>query len=159
METLNRFNVEDNNLEENTVYSLAHTYSLIEKKIEEYLKQFNLSATKFNCLMVIKHQGKDVGLSQTEISKHLIVTTSNVAKLLDRMYKEDLVERQEQKEDRRFNRIKVTKKGSDILDQIWPGYKSIIQELTGLLTYEELQQLYNLSTKWYSKLETHGKTT
>lgn len=158
MESINKFNVENNNLEENAVYGLAHTYSLIEKKIEEYLKQFELGISKFNCLMVIKHQGKDIGLSQIEISKHLVVTTSNVAKLLSKLDDNSLIERCEQKKDRRFNFVKITPKGSDILDKIWPGYKAVIQEITDLLTHEELQQLYNLSTKWYNKLENSNKT-
>ena len=148
----NRFNVEDNNLEENTVYGLAHTYSLIEKKIEEYLKPFGLGISKFNFLMVIKHKGQDTGMSQVEISEHLVVTPSNVAKLLVKLENEGLIERSVQK-DRRFNYVKITKEGSNILDQIWPGYKSVIQEITGLLTHKELQELYGLSTKWYSKLE------
>lgn len=154
MELLNRFNVEDDNLEEKTVYSLAHTYSLIEKKIEEYLKLYNLSVTKFNCLMVIKHQGKETGISQIEISKRLIVTTSNIAKLLDKLDTEDLIERSVLKEDRRINLVKITQKGSDLLDQIWPGYKSVIQEVTDLIAHKQLQELYELLSEWYNRLET-----
>lgn len=153
MQVVDKFNVQDGNLEETTIYGLAYTSSLIIKKIEEYLKPYNLNTTNFNCLMVIKHQGKKTGISQIDISQNLIVTTSNVARILEKLENEKLIERCAQKEDRRVNLVTITKKGSDLLDEIWDGYKSAITGITELLPKDELKKLNELLTKWHTKLE------
>src|SRR3989339_9165 len=137
MEKLKRFGIEDNDYQQGAVYGVAHVYFLISREIENYLKPFNLNPTSFNALMIIKHQGKEDGISQIDIGKRLVVTASNMTKLLDKLNNEALIERSAQKGDRRVNLIKITKKGSDLLDQAWPGYKGTIDEITGLLEKKE----------------------
>ena len=76
-------------------------YALLENKISQYLLPFNLTAVKFNALMLIKHEGGNQGLSQNEISHHLIVSPSNITRLLDSLTKEGLISRNIHKTDRR----------------------------------------------------------
>ena len=139
--------------EKAAIYSLACAYFAIEHKIADYLRPYNLSPVKFNTLMIIKHQGKDKGLSQAEIGRHLIVSASNMTHLLDRMSKEGLIERLPQKGDRRVNLVKITKKGSDLLDKAWPGYCAKLLEIGRWLNNNELKQLAGLLYKWFDKLE------
>jgi len=145
--------IEKEKLERTAIYALACAYSVIERKISDYLRPFNLSPVKFNALMIIKHQGKSKGLSQVKIGKHLIVTASNMTRLLDRMSKEKLIERFPQKGDRRVNLIKITKKGSDILDKAWPGYCDRLVGIGGALKKNELEQISKLLLKWFDKLD------
>ncbi|MEI7475513.1 MAG: MarR family transcriptional regulator [bacterium] len=154
MEKVKPFGIdfENDNYAENTVYGMAAVFSLIEKEVEEILKPYNLSTAKFNALMIIKHQGGDDGLSQVEIGKKLIVTASNMTKLLDRLTKENLIIREAQKGDRRVNIIKITQKGSELLDEAWPSYLQKIKELTGLLENQELKQISEILGKWFEKL-------
>jgi DNA-binding MarR family transcriptional regulator len=153
MEQFKKFGIDDGNIEEGAIYGIASVFSLIEKEIETCLKPFNLNPTSFNALMIIKHQGKDQGISQIEIGKRLIVTASNMTKLLDKLNKEGFVQRFAQEGDRRVNLIKITQKGSDLLDQAWPGYKAKVQEITSLVDQEELEQSTNILAKWFKKLE------
>ena len=76
-----------------------------------------------------------------------------MTKLLDRLNKEGLIERHSQEGDRRVNLIKVTKKGSDILDKAWPGYVEIIKKVTGLISKQELKQVSDILLNWFEKLE------
>lgn len=154
METLKNFGIEikKDNYQEVAVYGLARIYSLIDKEISAYLRPYNLSLAKFNALMVIKHIGKDNGLSQIEIGRRLIVTASNMTRLLDKLAKEGLIERLSQKGDRRVNIIRITKKGTDILDKAWPGYYKKVLSLANLLEKNELKQAANLVVKWCHKL-------
>lgn len=141
------------NISETAVYGLACAYALVEKKIADYLRQFNLSPAKFNSLMVIKHIGKEKGLSQAEIGRRLIVTDSNMTRLLDKLEKEGFIERLSQKGDRRVNLIKISKKGSELLDRVWPGYYKKISGISGLLGREELKSASNLLIKWCHRIE------
>ena len=154
MDKFNRFGV---NIDQETpgkavVHEIACIYSVIEKQISDYLRPFNLSPTKFNALMIIKHQGGTKGLRQVEIVKRLIATPSNITRLIDRISKEGLVERFAQEGDRRVNLVKITKKGSDLLNKVWPGYCEITEQIAAVLKNSELNDLSGLLLKWFDKL-------
>lgn len=134
-------------------HGTACVFARLENSLSECLKPYQLTPVKFNTLMLIKHRGLERGLSQNEISHHLIVTPSNITRLLDRLKKEGLITRCAQKGDRRVNLIKITPKGSVILDAVWKSYEKHIKNITGGLKKEELSDLSRLLLKWYSTLE------
>lgn len=154
MEPLKHFGIKlrKDNYQETAIYELASAYLHIEKEISVYLRPFNLTPAKFNAMMIIKHIGKDKGISQAEIGKRLIVTASNMTRLLDKIEREGFIERLSLKGDRRVNLIKISKKGSSLLDQVWPGYYKKIRELANLLNQDDLRQLTHLFEKWCCKL-------
>jgi DNA-binding MarR family transcriptional regulator len=139
--------------EEAALYAVACVYALAERKISDYLRPYNLTPAKFNAMMVIKHQGKEKGLSQIEIGRRLIVSASNMTRLLDKLDKEGYIKWLEQKGDRRVNLVKISKKGAEILDRLWPGYLKKTVEITSLLEKEELNQASGLLLKWFAKLK------
>ena len=128
-------------------------YSLLQRKLDEYFKPFDLTPVKFNALMLIKYLGGDKGISQNEISHHLIVSASNITRLIDRLIKDGYAERTICEEDRRVKRIHVTDKGSDVLSKVFHGYAELIQQSVYLLERPEVEQLSSLLLKWFSKLE------
>ena len=156
MDFLDRFGIDTKKEKfgETAIYGLACAYSLIEKEISGYLRPYNLTPAKFNAMMVIKHAGKKSGLSQIEIGRRLIVTASNMTRLIDRLQREGFIERFDEKGDRRINRIKISKKGSDVLDKVWPGYYAKLMEICSFLDREELRQLSQAIVKWCDKLGT-----
>lgn len=154
MEPLRQFGVDlyKNSLLEGSVYGVARTFTLVEKVISDNLRLYNLTSAKFNALMVIKHKGRNKGISQIEIGRHLVVTASNMTRLIDKLDKEGFIDRLNLKSDRRVNLVKISKKGSDLLDQLWPGYYKKIQELAKLLKHNELRQLTHILEKWCDKI-------
>ena len=128
-------------------------YSLLYGKMEEYFKDYALTPVKFNALLLIKHMGGDEGLSQNEICHHLIVSPSNITRLIDRLIKDGYVERNASQKDRRIKLIKITKSGAEILDKLFHGYGEMIQESVYVLERQEVEQLSLLLLKWFSKLE------
>ena len=154
MDKFNRFgiNIDQQKPGRAVVYEIACIYSVIEKCISDYLRPFNLSPTKFNALMIIKHQGGEKGLRQIEIVKRLIATPSNMTRLIDRMSKEGIVERFSQEGDRRVNLVKITKKGSALLDEVWSGYCDVTDQIAVSLKNSEKKELSGLLLKWFDKL-------
>lgn len=120
-----------NRMNEEVIYNVARAYTIIDNFISKFLETYNLSPAKFNILLMVKHVGKDKGISQQEISKLLLVTTSNMTRMIDKLEKDEYVERIDQKGDRRVNLIRITKKGSDLLNAIWPHYKEKIDKIIG----------------------------
>ena len=116
-------------LKEELLYNLGYCYVMLEKKIEGILSPYELSPVKMNALLIIKHVGKDKGISQAELSKRMIVTAGNITRLIDRLQNEKLVERSSLRNDRRVNLLKITSKGSDLLDRVWPIYKRKVDEI------------------------------
>lgn len=140
-------------IHEEVIYSMALIYNLVNTEIASYLRDFNLSAGKLNILIAIRHQGKGEGLTQVEISKHLIVTPSNMTKMLDKLEKDGLVERKALEGDRRVNIINVTKKGEKLLDGIWDGYNLVLKSLVGKIIQEKQKHLASILTEWFEKLK------
>jgi len=120
-------------LKEELLYNLGYCYVTLEKKISEILAPYDLSPVKMNALLIIKHVGKEKGLSQSELSKKMIVTAGNITRLIDRLQSEKLVERSPLKEDRRVNLLRITNKGSDLLDKAWPVYKRNVDQIVSLI--------------------------
>ncbi len=158
MQPFKRFGIElgKENYPEAAIYGIACIYLLIDKEISDYLRPFSLTPAKFNALMVVKHQGKNKGLSQVEIGKFLIVTASNITRLIDKLQKDKFIERFSRQGDRRVNLVRISRKGSELLDKVWPGYYDKIKELAVLISKEELIGVSGLLLKWVGKFEEHS---
>jgi len=154
MQTLEHFGIriKKDEYQEASIYGIACIYALMEKQISDYLRVLDLTPAKFNAMMIIKHIGKDKGLSQIEIGRRLIVTASNMTRLSDKLEKEGYIERLSQKGDRRVKLIKISQKGSDILDKAWPGYYEKISHIANLLDKADQKHVVNLISKWCERL-------
>ena len=119
-------------LKETFLYTLASCYVLCEKEISDTLAPHGLSPVKMNALLVIKHIGKKRGIPQVEICKKMVVTAGNMTGLVSRLRRQKLVNRCVSSGDRRVNLIKITKKGSDLLDKVWPVYKQEVDRVVSL---------------------------
>ena len=126
---------------EDIVYGIGEIYSLLTKKLSSLLKEHNFSLSKFNILMIVKHVGRDKGISQEGIGNKLIVTASNMSRMIDKLEKEELVKRGAQEGNRRINLIFITKKGSDLLDRIWPSYEKKLKEIGNILSSRDQKAL------------------
>src|SRR5882757_9799188 len=99
---------------EEAVYSVTLIHNVLNKNISALHALYNLTPGKFNILMVIKHIGGEKGIKQVDISKNLILTPSNITKLIDKLEKEKLVSRSAPSQDRRVNIVTITAKGSKL---------------------------------------------
>ena len=102
--------------------------------------------------MVIKHHGKNDGMPQVQLSKYLILTPSNMTKLIAKLEKEGLVERSALKGDRRVNITRITKKGSDLLDRVWETYNEQLLVLTAQLTKNDQEILSKILIAWLKEM-------
>ncbi len=138
---------------EEAVYGVVLLYNLIRNAISSYLQTYGLSPGKFNVLMAIKHQGGKRGVSQVEVSKRLLVTPSNMTRLLDKLEKDGLVVREARSGDRRVNLVKATPKAARLLDEIWPGYVAVVDRLASALGGPDQRAVSALLQKWLMRLE------
>ncbi len=137
---------------EEIVYSVALLYNVISSDISSFLKEYGLSIGKLNILIAIKRYGGLDGIRQVEVSQHLIVTPSNMTKMIDKLEADGLAERSALEGDRRVNMVKVTLKGSKLLDLIWDGYAEKLKQSVKGLTGNKQKQLATLLTDWFENM-------
>ena len=129
-------------LSHKALLNVYYTASRLRKKAGEFFQPFGLTDVQFNLMMLLKHQGgAEGGLSQARISKMMLVNRANITTLIDRMEKAGLVERTPAPSDRRFNIIKLTGKGKELLAQVEPLYTEEVKEVMATLRETEQKNL------------------
>lgn len=131
------FSMKDVRLPEGAVvYSLARTYSLVIRKLAKMYQRFGLSVASFN-LLVLLQRGKDSeSLTQYAIGERLVVSPSDMTGLIDRLEKKGLVRRLPGK-DRRCNLVRITPKGSTLVDEVWPYHAQEMKRLAAAFNQHE----------------------
>jgi DNA-binding MarR family transcriptional regulator len=85
-----------------------------------FFARWDLSPSQFNVLNLL-HESPD-GVSQTDLSRALIMHRSNVTGLVDRLEKRGLVRRRRHPRDRRAHCVTLTPAGGRLLGDILPAY-------------------------------------
>lgn len=85
-----------------------------------FFERWDISPSQFNVLNLL--HANDIGLSQTELGRQLIMHRSNVTGLVDRLEKRGLVRRKAVVGDRRAYRVVLTRRADDLLAEILPRY-------------------------------------
>jgi DNA-binding MarR family transcriptional regulator len=138
---------------EEAFYGLVLVYIALFDKMAKYLDTYGLTPAKMNVLMVIKHQGGEAGLSQKEIGKRLMVTASNMTRMLSKLEREKLIERAGQLGDKRIRIVRVSKRGSQILDNAWPGYIKTMKAQMDRISLTDQKFLATLMFQWLRDLK------
>jgi len=99
---------------------LLRTAETVWNASRVFFARWDLSPSQFNILNLLRLAPE--GLSQTDLSRELIMHRSNVTGLVDRLEKRGLVERREVENDRRAYSVVLTSAGSDLVRDILPEY-------------------------------------
>ena len=143
---------------EATLYNVVRTFTLLNRLFQRHYAQFDLTPAKLNVLMLVKHVGGEEGLPQREIAKRLIISGSDVTGLIDRLEKDGVLTRRGASNDRRIKLIKITHKGSALLDRLWPAHTEQVDSIMSPLSKKEQEQLIALLTKLRAKLQNKDGT-
>jgi DNA-binding MarR family transcriptional regulator len=85
-----------------------------------FFDRWDISPSQFNVLNLL--YGTPEGMSQSDLSRLLIMHRSNATGLIDRLERRLLVRRESHPSDRRAYRVVITPAGADLLNQIYPHY-------------------------------------
>ena len=127
-------------LNHEALLSLVRTSSLMQKMADRFFSEFGLTDVQFNILMILKEHGPN-GLSQQDLSEHLIVTKSNVVGLIDRLESAGYVRREAHPTDRRYNQIVLTQQGEKLETRIEAQYFVEVDRMMNVLTASQKKTL------------------
>lgn len=130
-----------------TLLNIFRTSSLLSRYSDNFFSKHNITDIQFNILVTLKEYSPIEGINQNELSKMLIVSKSNIVGLIDRLEKAEYVERKVPENDRRVNKIFVTKKGLKLIEKLHDGYFNEVNNIIGCLTNQEKKYVISAMEK------------
>lgn len=110
----------------------------VEKVLKQDIASYNLNPSEFGVLEYLFHKGNQ---PMANLCKRLLMANSSMTYVVDNLAKSGYVEKIENKEDKRSNFVKLTKKGEDYIKSIFPSHEEKIDAIFSLLTNEEIDAL------------------
>lgn len=98
--------------------------------------KFGIAAEQFATLKIIDEEGT---VSQTQIAELLEKDKTTVGRSIESLVKKELICIENVKNDRRANRVSLSKKGKEILNSAMPISKTFNENLKSKLSKEELE--------------------
>jgi DNA-binding MarR family transcriptional regulator len=118
---------------------LLRTAETLWNSSRVFFERWELSPSQFNVLNLL--YGEPGGLSQSQLSRQLIMHRSNVTGLVDRLEARKLAQRQESATDRRMYRVVLTAEGRKLVSQVLPHYYKAAEEVWGDVPAARARQL------------------
>ena len=114
------------------VLSIVRTANLLSLTGASLFRKFNLTEAQFNVLLILKYADHD--LTQSDLSKRLVVTRASVTSVLDRLEKKGLVKRSNVPGNRRIYHVSLTSIGMDLIEKVEPQYLELVHVVTSELS-------------------------
>lgn len=127
---------------------LVRTEQRILARVEEDLKRAGFPPLEWYDVLYELDREPTGTLAQAEVQARVLLAQYNLCRLVDRLQRENLVERRPSPEDGRSNLLVITPKGRALRKSIWPAYATAIQtHLGSRITCDEARQLSGLLDK------------
>lgn len=130
-------------LEEEALLNLVRTHEFVQQRQADFFKQFQLTATQYNILRILRGAGKD-GVTCSQAAERMVAADPDITRLLDRLEARQLIDRQRSSEDRRVVISRITAQGTALLKEIDRPLAEFVKRQVGHLGKERLTQLIEI---------------
>ena len=131
-------------------YSITDVGRLLRTVFERRVRAFGLTRAQW---LVIARVHRRPGLSQSEVADLLEIEKASAGRLIDRMQAKGWLQRRDDANDRRINRLHLTPAAERLHAAIWPIAEETVDTALGDLSAEERRQLSELMTRVKAKLQ------
>lgn len=115
---------------------------LIEREVDALMRaRFDSTIARFDFLSALERHG---ALTLGEVSQYLLVSNGNVTQLASRLRGDGLIEAQVDENDRRVQRVRLTRRGEGVFKQMANAHAACVDRLLGDLTRSDRQALLRL---------------
>src|SRR5688572_12470343 len=116
---------------------------LIERRVRAGLREdFGTTLPRFDLMAQLERHAE--GLKMNELSRLLLVTGGNVTAIVDQLEKEGLVERLDERADRRAFRIRLTRSGDKTFADMARAHEEWVVDLLAGLSRRDQDELLRL---------------
>ena len=120
------------------IYSIRRLMQAGEHYTKALNKIYNVSAAQINCLLALYENGP---LPPSQIAKYVMVNSSTVTGIIDRLEKKDLVKRLRISQDRRVITVELTKSGKMLAENAPSPIQQKIIDGLNQLSPSEIEQI------------------
>ena len=138
--------IKKDKLYESAYFNFLKTSNLIEEQVKQALKEHDLTHSQLNVLYILKENDPNP-VSNSEINQRILVKSPDLTRLLDRLVKKNLVDRQICPENRRKMNIKLTEHGKQVFEKANSDAKRSVNNFFENLTEKEAGQLREIMRK------------
>ncbi|KEZ85516.1 MarR family transcriptional regulator [Clostridium sulfidigenes] len=110
-----------------------------KKLADEFNRRLQENGTTRVQWIALFYIGKAGEISQKELSDYMDIKESSMVRLIDRMEKEELVERRKDSEDRRITKIILTDKGKFLKEELMPRGQEFQDDVLKGISKENLE--------------------
>ena len=116
------------------IFSIRRLIQARELYTKELSRTYQVSASQLNCILALRENGP---LPPSRIAKHMMVKSSTVTGVVDRLEQKGLVRRARNSPDRRVINVELTEAGTRLAENAPPPIQQKI--IDGLSTLTERQ--------------------
>ncbi len=120
------------------IFAIRRLMQAGEHYTKELNKIYNVSAAQINCLIALQEHGP---LSPSQIAKHVMVNSSTITGIIDRLEKKDLVRRLRISPDRRVVTVELTKAGQILAQNAPPPIQQKLIDGLQRLSPNEIDEI------------------
>lgn len=142
-------NTDEYNLNDSYGYFLNLISTSLKVKLEEQLKQFDITSHQFGILLTVL---KKENLTQRDIVKYTNGDEPSTTRVIARLEAKGFLRRVTDEHDKRKRLVSLTKEGKALLEKMLPYAKEENKKLANSLTSEEQTTFLNLLRKVESGL-------
>ena len=120
------------------IYAIRRLMQAGEHYTKELNKIYNVSAAQINCLIALRENGP---LSPSQIARYVMVNSSTITGIIDRLEKKGLVERMRLSHDRRVITVELTNNGKILAENAPPPIQQKIIDGLNKLSPTEIDHI------------------
>lgn len=129
---------------------LRASQSILEV-IRKDVAKYGLNTTEFSVLELLHHKGDQ---PIQAIGKNVLIASSSITYVVDKLEQKNYVERKGCPEDRRVIYASLTSEGKKFMDEIFPQHKLMMTKLFGQIETDDLQKTVAVLKEIGHKAET-----
>jgi DNA-binding MarR family transcriptional regulator len=112
--------------------------------------QFGISGSQYNVLRILRGVHPE-GHSRCEIVQRMLERAPDVTRLIDRLEKRGLVERDRSQHDRRLSISRITPAGLDLLERMAPAAEQVEREFAESVSQRDCVELSRICERIYQQ--------
>ncbi|EMR01095.1 MarR family winged helix-turn-helix transcriptional regulator [Cesiribacter andamanensis] len=125
--------------------NLIYTHSWLTTRIKQFLSRFDITMQQFNVLRILRGQHPG-SISTSVIRDRMLDHNSDASRIVDRLHRQGLVDKEPCPSDRRLVDVRISDKGMKLLTSIDQQHEQI-DNFLGKLSEQDAQELNRLLDK------------
>lgn len=126
---------------------------VLKRELKELLRPYGLEVWEFDVLATLRWSGDEVGLTPKELMEFVMSSSGTMTHRLDRLEKAGFVKRVPNPDDRRSVRIKLAKRGIEVVEKSLTEHIASAEQAVSELSQREQQQTARVLKKILRRIE------